>query len=380
MLMPVLGNQLISVQHVSVMIVALILNVRIILQDLLMFPAGFLCNRIGSRYSLCVAGAARGLGFVLFGCSSSTAVLLLASVLSGIGGALFFPAALVLYTEYTDDQNRMRVFAQREVFNGIGNLVGPVIGSVLLLSGFKILCIISGLIFFLSIALVLLLIPAGSKSYGQINKTKMTYKSVLCNRNFLLSAPLVMLVTVLMNQHAIALSVRIDQIAPDYRFVGIISSVSAVVIVLLQVKSMELLEKRFSIIEIIGLSIVFFMVGFTLIGWVDAIWGMYFGSVLCAVGTMIFVPAKNMLVIQYAPREYIAAYSGLYGLISTIGNTTIGTGFGAIYDLSVDSRYRYLPWVIILLMGTVTLVFAFGLRKRLSRLSMQVNKTDEVKT
>lgn len=71
----------------------------------------------------------RAVGFAMFGTVDSVPGLVIASVLTGVGGALFRPASYAAYAALTHGRDPVRVYATREMVSNLGFVVGPVVGA-----------------------------------------------------------------------------------------------------------------------------------------------------------------------------------------------------------------------------------------------------------
>ena len=368
MIMPLLGNELIGAKGISVTVVTLILNFRIITQDLLMLPAGLLADRMGSRDALMLGAVIRGVGFLIMGVTSSIPLLFVASILAGIGGSFFFPASLSLYTELTDESNRIKVFSRREMLNSLGLVLGPVLGTALLFLGFKMVGMASALLFFGS-AVVLRLFVGGNKyRAGRLKQSRSSFdwRIVLKDSKFLWFSVILMVITVYANQQLIAVPLRVNQIEPGYQYVGIIFSVTSIVMVLFQIHMTKLASMRFSQYRTMGLAAAFFAGGLCVIGFFNGIWALYAGSFIYSIGAMLFYPARNMLIAQYAPEGASGTYFGCQGFINTFGNLIPSVGLGLLYEQSSRPDYRYLPWIVLLAGGIALVLVVFTSEKTLA--------------
>src|SRR4029434_1648551 len=84
-------------------------------------------------YKPVIAGgcALRVLGFLLFGYANALSTVLAAALLSGLGGALFAPAARAYLASESGDQ-RVEAFALFQVSEGLGACLGPLLGVALM--------------------------------------------------------------------------------------------------------------------------------------------------------------------------------------------------------------------------------------------------------
>ncbi len=353
LLYPLLANHLISWRKIAVVSVTFILNVRILTQDALMLPVGFLLGRMAPHAAVSLGGAVRGIGFLLFSMTDSLPLLLLASVLTGIGGAMFFPAMHMLYTRYSDEATRLVVFARRERLNSLGAVLGPLVGTALARAGFLWVGVAGFAVFFAASAYLMLAMPGESFAPAAQGRKPASLGAVLGDARFVVFAVAAMLIMQINNQTSLSLAVRIDQIDPLYPYVGLFSSLSSVVMVFFQVPALRALGRRLRPATILGLSIVLFMLGFLTMGFLPGIPALYGGAVLLSFGTMLHMPTRDAMLSAYAGDRPAAPYYGFIGVLNTLGTLGIASGFGKLYDLSYRPEYRYAPWLSLAAAGIV---------------------------
>lgn len=92
LLIPYLATHLTENLGLSAAVVGVVLGVRNLSQQGLFIIGGSASDRLGARGVIIAGCALRTLGFALFALGDGLAVLLAASVLSGVAGALFNPA------------------------------------------------------------------------------------------------------------------------------------------------------------------------------------------------------------------------------------------------------------------------------------------------
>jgi MFS family permease len=136
LLIPYLAVHLDENLGLSAAVIGLVLGVRNLSQQGLFLIGGSAADRLGARRVIIAGCAVRTAGFALFALGDDLTVLLAASVLSGLAGALFNPAARA-YLSAEAGPRRAEAFALFQVFGTAGALLGPLLGSALLLVGFR---------------------------------------------------------------------------------------------------------------------------------------------------------------------------------------------------------------------------------------------------
>jgi len=350
-LYPLLANHLISWRKIAVLSVTFILNARIVTQDALMFPVGLLLGRMSAHAAVALGGAVRGIGFLLFTLTDSLPLLLAASLLTGVGGALFFPAMYTMYTRYSDERTRLMAFARRERLNSLGAVLGPIAGTLLNRMGFLFVGIASALVFVAASAYLMLAMPGDAVSCEPQEKKPVSLRIVLTDTRFLLFAAAAMLIMQIHNQMGLAIAVRIDQVDPAYPHAGLFSSLSSVIMVLLQVPALRVLNLRLRPPVILMLSVFLFTAGFLIMGFLPGLLAVYGGAVLVSLGAMLHMPTRDAMLSVYAGDRPAAAYYGFIGVLNTLGTLVLASGLGKLYDLSYSPEFRYAPWISLAVAG-----------------------------
>ena len=136
LLIPYLATHLGDNLGMSAAVVGIVLGVRNLSQQGLFLIGGSAADRLGARGVIIAGCALRTVGFALFALGDGLPVLLAASVLSGLAGALFNPAVRT-YLAQEAGERRAEAFALFNVFATTGALIGPLLGSALLLVDFR---------------------------------------------------------------------------------------------------------------------------------------------------------------------------------------------------------------------------------------------------
>ncbi|MGK5731609.1 MFS transporter [Streptomyces sp. URMC 124] len=183
LLVPYLATHLGQDLGMSAAVVGIVLGVRNLSQQGLFLIGGSAADRLGARGVIITGCALRTAGFALFALGDGLAVLLAASALSGLAGALFNPAVRAYLAEEAGER-KAEAFALFNVFATTGALIGPLLGSALLLVGFRASALTAAAIFALLTVAQALVLPARPAAPGR-GGVLADWREVLANRAFL---------------------------------------------------------------------------------------------------------------------------------------------------------------------------------------------------
>ncbi|MFD8983298.1 MFS transporter [Streptomyces sp. NPDC059564] len=159
LLIPYLATHLSDDLGLSAAVVGVVLGLRNLSQQGLFLIGGSAADRLGARGVIIAGCALRTVGFALFALGDSLPLLLAASILSGLAGALFNPAVRT-YVAQEAGGRKAEAFALFNVFATTGALLGPLLGTLLLLVDFRTAAVTAAGVFAVLTLAQLLVLPA----------------------------------------------------------------------------------------------------------------------------------------------------------------------------------------------------------------------------
>ncbi|MEV4734338.1 MFS transporter [Saccharopolyspora sp. NPDC049426] len=377
LLIPYLAGYLGHDLGMSAAVVGVILGVRNLSQQGLFLVGGSAADRLGARGVIIAGCALRAVGFGLFALGSSVPVLLGASVLSGLAGALFNPAVRAYLATEAGDR-RAEVFSLFNVFANTGMLLGPLLGSALLLVNFRVSAVIAAVIFaLLTVAQVLVLPVRRVERSGTSFLTD--WRGVLTDRRFLAFTGALTGMFALQNQLYLVLPMHAEQFTGSPASVSVIFLVSTAASLLLQVRITARFSERWSR----GRSIA---TGLALMGGSFAVTAVAASLLpgtapdspgeavlrlvpvlVTALGLSVGVMLAQPFVYELIPSFGGAALSGTYfgvfylasGLTAAAGNALIGWAT----DLAAPSL-PWLPSALCVLIGLASALAVLAVHRR----------------
>ncbi|MER0484276.1 MFS transporter [Streptomyces sp. Edi2] len=369
LLIPYLATHLDENLGLSAAVVGVVLGVRNLSQQGLFLIGGSASDRLGARGVIIAGCALRTVGFALFALGDGLPLLLAASVLSGLAGALFNPAVRA-YLAQEADARKAEAFALFNMFATTGALIGPLLGSALLLVDFRTSALTAAGIFAALTVAQALVLPA-----RQVKPSEGTvladWREVLGNRAFLAFALAMVGMFTLQNQLYLLLPDGARRATGWDGAAGLVFLVGTVSNLALQLRITRALTSRGSRARwiIVGLS----LMGLAFLppalvadtgspGWPDAV-PVLLGALLLYLGVMVAQPFVMELIPGFGRPELTGTYFGIFyvvsGIAAAVGNTVVGWAM----DTGARDDAGWLPWVCCSLFGLASALGVVWLRR-----------------
>ncbi|MEV0368319.1 MFS transporter [Streptomyces sp. NPDC050636] len=374
LLIPYLATHMGDDLGMSAALVGIVLGVRNLSQQGLFLIGGSAADRLGARRVIIAGCALRTVGFALFALGDGLPVLLAASVLSGLAGALFNPAVRA-YLAQEAGGRKAEAFALFNVFATTGALIGPLLGSVLLLVGFRASAVTAAGIFaLLTIAQAAVLPsrevpPATSSVLGD-------WREVLGNRAFLAFALAMVGMFTMENQLYLLLPDGARRATGWAGAAGIVFLTGTVANLTLQLRLTRALKERGSRgrwvavgLALMGLAFVPPMVvagagrpdgtGAAVV----ALLPVLAGALLLYLGVMIAQPFVMELIPDFGRAELTGTYFGVFYVVSGVAAAAGNTVVGWAMDTGAARGAQWLPWACCVAFGLVSAAGVGWLRR-----------------
>ncbi|GAA2306505.1 MFS transporter [Streptomyces hawaiiensis] len=351
LLVPYLATHLTENLGLSAAVVGVVLGVRNLSQQGLFIIGGSASDRLGARGVIIAGCALRTLGFALFALGDGLAVLLAASVLSGVAGALFNPAVRA-YLAQEAGERRAEAFALFNVFATTGALVGPLLGSVLLLVDFRTSALTAAGIFaVLTVAQALVLPvrkaePSGGGVLGD-------WREVLGNRAFLAFAFAVVGLFTLESQLYLLLPDGARKATGWDGAAGLVFLVGTVANLALQLRVTRLLKSRGSRARWICGGLALMALSFLLPAFTSGLLPLLVCALLLYLGLMVAQPFVMELIPGFGRPELTGTYFGIFYVVSGVAAALGNAAVGWAMDTGAENAV-WLPWVCCALCGLVS--------------------------
>lgn len=373
MLMPYLANHLAGGLGMAAWTVGLVLGVRTLSQQGLFLLGGTLADRLGYKPMIIAGCALRAAGFGLLGVVEALPALLVASVATGLAGALFNPAVRA-YVAAESGERRVEAFAVFNVFYQAGILIGPLVGLALIAFDFRVVCLVAAAIFTGLTVLQWRSLPARTPEDGQAQGAQGVlagWREVIGNRPFLLFSLAMISSYVLSAQIYLALPLQAWRVlGGDSGDVGssVLFAVSAVVAIIGQVRLTAWAGRRWSPGRSVAVGLALMSGSFlpliltaqlTAVGAAPVTVGQtvlalapaLLATTLLTLGTAIAYPFEMDTIVTLSRGRLVATHYGFYNTLSGIGITLGNLATGIMWDLGLTWGWPALVWVALAATG-----------------------------
>ncbi|MDX3733208.1 MFS transporter [Streptomyces caniscabiei] len=369
LLIPYLATHLTENLGMSAAVVGIVLGVRNLSQQGLFIIGGSASDRLGARGVIIGGCALRTVGFGLFALGDGLAVLLAASVLSGLAGALFNPAVRA-YLSQEAGERKAEAFALFNVFATAGALIGPLLGSVLLLVDFRTSALTAAGIFAVLTVAQALVLPA-RKAEPSGGGVLGDWREVLGNRAFLAFALAMVGMFTLENQLYLLLPAGAREATGWDGAAGLVFLVGTLANLALQLRITKALKSRGDRARWIGVGLALTGLAFLppalgtwlgASGWTAAV-PVLLGALLLYLGLMIASPFVMELIPRFGRPELTGTYFGIFyvvsGVAAAVGNTVVGWAM----DTGERGGHAWLPWMCCAVFGLMSAAGVGWLRR-----------------
>ncbi|MFI7099806.1 MFS transporter [Streptomyces sp. NPDC050161] len=373
LLIPYLATHLGDDLGMSAAVVGIVLGVRNLSQQGLFLIGGSAADRLGARRVIIAGCALRTLGFALFALGDGLPVLLAASILSGLAGALFNPAVRAYLAQEAGDR-KAEAFALFNVFAMTGALVGPLLGSALLLVGFRASAVTAAVIFALLTVAQALVLPAREVEPAK-SSVLGDWREVVGNRAFLAFALAMVGMFTMENQLYLLLPDGARHATGWAGAAGLVFLTGTLANLTLQLRVTRALKARGTRGRWIAVGLALMGLAFvppmavagaghpdgtaaSLLGLLPVL----AGTLLLYLGVMIAQPFVMELIPDFGRPELTGTYFGVFYVVSGVAAAAGNALVGWAMDAGATHRTPWLPWACCLAFGLLSAAVVARLR------------------
>lgn len=297
------------------------------------------------------------------------------SVFVGLLGSAAHPAHNAMIADLLPEEKRAEGYGIMRVVSNFAWIIGPTIGGFLASFSFLYLFLSDAVISIVTAILVYRHIPETKpqpRERGRGESLLATiggYRVAFADRPFLGFIVASILMILVYQQMYSSLSVFLRDVHHvDPQFYGLIMSTSAVTVVLFQFPVTRFI-KRFPPFLMMVAATGFYMIGFTMYGFVGTILLFMLAMVIITIGEMIAMPTSNVLAAAFAPEEMRARYMAVFGFTWAMPAMVGPWAAGMIIDNYNPNYVWYIGGAlcVVAMLAFYVLHLKLGARKRFQR-------------
>ena len=299
---------------------------------------GALTDKFGRRKLIIFGLVFSAISTLAFGFINTFSALIPLAIGVGLLSDIAGPAHAAMIADILPEKQRQEGFGILRVVGNLAWIFGPTIGGFVAGKSFLALFIIDAVISSLVALLFYLLIPEtkpqnqpGEKPESLLVTFK-GYFQVLRHGAFIAFMAAGMLMGLVYQQMYHSLSVYLrDNHGIDPKGYGFLLTASAIVVILFQFSMTRWIKKK-PAFKMMALGTLFYMLGFSMFGFVGQYWLFVLAIMIITTGEMIVVPTSQALAVNFATEDMRGRYMGVFG-ITWMLPATIGPGAaGLILD------------------------------------------------
>jgi MFS family permease len=309
---------------------------------------GAITDRFGRRRLILVGLVFSALSSLSLGLAQDVRTLYYLIIIVGLLSRIAVPAYDAMMADILPENKRQEGFGISRIASNYAWIFGPALGGLIATRSFFALFVIDAV---LSIVVAIIFYrflpetkPAAHKDEEQVSllKTMAGYRIVFRDLAFLAFAVTGIIVLLVYQQQYSSLPVYLRDIhGISSRGYGIMMSVLGLEVVLFQFWISRTIRKYPPFLMVM-LGTFFFMIGYSMIGFVKGFALFSLSVIIATIGEMIFFPTSQVLAASFAPEDMRGRYMAVNSLAWSIP-ATIGPGAAG---LILDNYNPNLLWYI----------------------------------
>jgi len=300
---------------------------------------GALTDRFGRRRLILFGLAFSALSSLLFGLAWDVKILYILVVIVGLLSRVAAPAYDAMLADIVPETKRQEAFGITRVAFNYAWIFGTALGGFIAARSFLALFVIDAVLSLLVAIILYRLLPetkpeshAEAKKDESLLGTVGGYRIVLRDIAYMTFTIVGMIVLIVYQQQYSSLPVYLRDVHNiDSRSYGIMLSISGLEVVLFQIWISRVIRKYPPFLMMV-LGSLFFMAGFTMIGFVRGFVFFVIAVIIATIGEMILFPTNKALAANFAPQDMRGRYMAVYDLGWTIPATIGPAAAGLILD------------------------------------------------
>ncbi|MBN2555839.1 MAG: MFS transporter [Anaerolineales bacterium] len=299
---------------------------------------GGLADKFGRRGMVLFGLVFSALSSVSMGLVNELDVFYILAVIVGLLSNIAGPAHQAMVADILPEDKRAEGFGILRVAGNLAWIIGPMIGGFVAAHSYLMLFVTDAVSSCITAAIFYLKVPETKpvekeeEDKESLTATFIGYRKVLKDSGYIAFLLVSILMLVVYQQMYNTLSVYLRDVhsIPEQGY-GFMLSLDAAMVVLLQFWVTRKI-KPFSPMLMMAVGTFFYMIGFTMFGFVSAYYLFVLAIFLITIGEMIVVPVGQVLAAKFAPEDMRGRYMAFFGLSWAIPSTIGPLAAGLIMD------------------------------------------------
>jgi len=301
---------------------------------------GALTDRFGRRSLILFGLVFSALSTLTLGFVNSLTVLFPLAAFIGLLSDVSGPAHQAMLADILTEQQRQEGFGLLRVVRNLAWIIGPSIGGFLANRSFTLLFIIDAVVSCIVAVIFYTSMPEtrpqpheeAPQPHQALLQTLAGYSLVLRDLAFIAFVFAAILMGAVYQQMYNSLSVFLRDVHNlEPQGYGFLMTTSAITVILFQFPVSRFIKDKPPFI-VMALGTLFYMLGFSMFGFV-AVYGLFMTAiVIITVGEMLIMPTSQTLAANFAPLEMRGRYMAIYGLTWLLPSTFAPMLAGLVLD------------------------------------------------
>ncbi|MBL8061776.1 MAG: MFS transporter [Anaerolineales bacterium] len=301
---------------------------------------GALTDRFGRRKLILFGLVFSAMSTLILGMVNSLAVLFPLAAFIGLLSDVSGPAHQAMMADILDEKQRQEGFGLMRVIRNLAWIIGPSIGGFLASRSYTLLFIIDAIVSCIVAVIFYISMPETKpqhheeehKQQESLWQTVAGYGIVFKDFAFMAFIVAAILMGAVYQQMYNSLSVYLrDNHNIDPQGYGFLMTTSAITVILFQFWVSRNIKNRPPFI-IMAVGTLFYMLGFSMFGFVSAYWLFMSAIVVITIGEMLIMPTSQVLAANFAPIEMRGRYMAIFGMTWLLPSTFAPMLAGLILD------------------------------------------------
>lgn len=299
---------------------------------------GALTDKLGRRGMVLFGLVFSALSSVSMGFVEDLNVFYLLAVAVGLLSNIGGPARQAMVADMLPKEKHAEGYGILRVAGNLAWIMGPMIGGLLAAKSYLLLFVLDAVTSLITAAIVYKLVPETKPEASEqqeqqtMLQTMAGYRLVMADRLYMAFLIVSMLMLIVYQQMYNTLSVYLRDVhGVSPQGYGVLLSLDAATVVVFQFWVARKTRPYAPMLMMMA-GTLFYLVGFTMYGFVSAYWLFIVAILLITIGEMVVMPVGQALVARFAPEDMRGRYMAMFGLSWTVPSAVGPWAAGLILD------------------------------------------------